>query len=219
MRTYNTKTRIGMIAAAGTGAAALAVAGFALPASADDNVTSTDASTTATQFVDASDPFYTWVSDLIDSGDFTASPQTAVGDIANVGPLVQGPLVSDSLNGDVASGNQTPVVSGNDTTAPIGSGNDTTAPIGSGNDLGSGNEVGSGNDVTAPVDAPVGSGNDTGVSTGDAGVSTGDNGASVGDISGSVEDISGSVDDVVGGVTSGVDDVVDGALDLGGILR
>lgn len=206
MRTYNTKTRIGMIAAAGTGAAALAVAGFALPASADDNVTSTDATTTATQFVDASDPFYTWVSGLIESGDFAASPQTAVSDIANIGPLVQGPLVSDSLNGDVASGNQTPVVSGNDTTAPIGSGNDTTAPIGSGNDLGSGN------DVTAPIDAPVGSGNDTGVSTGDAGVSTGDNGASVGDISG-------SVNDVVGGVTSGVDDVVDGALDLGGILR
>lgn len=175
MRTTK-KTRLSLIAA-GTGAAALAVAGFALPANADDHSTSTEESTTTTttDLTSSFDAFQTWVNDALSVSDNQTvtgvSPDTSVGDVT----LVEGPLVSDSLNGDLLSGNQTPIASGNDVAAPVVSGNDTNveAPVDA--------PVGSGNDVSAPIEAPVGSGNETHNDT-DAGVSVGDIGADVDDL-------------------------------------
>lgn len=197
MRTTK-KTRLSLIAA-GTGAAALAVAGFALPANADDHSASNEESTTTTttDLTSSFDAFQTWVNDALTVSDNQTvtgvSPDTSVGDVT----LVEGPLVSDSLNGDLLSGNQTPVASGNQ--APIASGNDVAAPVLSGNDTNVeapvDAPVGSGNDVSAPIDAPVGSGNETHNDT-DTGVSVGDIGA--------------DVDDLVDSITSD--------LDLGDIL-
>lgn len=194
MRTSK-NTRLGIIA--GTGAAALAVVGFALPANAADQ-TSTDADTTATTTAAITSSFealQAWVTDTAQVTDAlntngsgnTVAPQTGIGDVS----VVEGPLIG----GDVLSGNQAPVASGNDVTAPIGSGND----------------------VTAPVEAPVGSGNDAGVSTGDVSSSVdglvSDVTGSVGDVSGSVGDISGQVNDIVDGATGDLD------LGLGDILN
>jgi hypothetical protein len=164
----NLKTRLGLIGA-GTGVAALAVTGLALPANADDTSVEQDWSTTdtMTDVTSSLDAFQAWVSDTISAGDTSVSPVTGVSPDTSVGDvtLVEGPLV-----GDIASGNQAPVASGNDVTAPVASGNDTsvTAPVEA--------PVGSGNDVSAPVEAPVGSGNESSNSTD---LSVGDIGADV----------------------------------------
>jgi hypothetical protein len=169
MRT-NLKTRLGLIGA-GTGVAALAVTGLALPANADDTSVNQDSSTTetTTDLVSSLDAFQAWLSDTLAANDNTVAPVTGVSPDTSVGDvsLVEGPLV-----GDVLSNNQAPVGSGNDT--PIGSGNDVSAPVGSGNDVSAPVDAGNGNDVSAPVDAPVGSGNSS-----DAGISVGDIGADV----------------------------------------
>jgi hypothetical protein len=188
MRT--TKKTLGMTAAAGTGALALAFAGFALPANAADQSVSADETMTTTSAAVTSslEAFQAWVSDALQASDVLntngsgndVSPTTGIGDVS----VIDGPIVG----GDVLSGNQTPVGSGNDVQAPVGSGND----------------------VSAPVDAPVGSGNDTGVSTGD--VSSSVDGL-VGDVTGSVGDISGSIGDIVDGATGDLD------LGLGDILN
>ena len=168
-------TRAGLLGTAGIGAAALAVAGFALPATADDDISSwsSDQTHTSVEGIESFDAFQTLLDDLID----TYGNETTTGDVGIDGGLVDGPLVSDIGNG--------PVLSGNDVSAPVGSGNDTS--------VGSGNEVGNGN--------VVGSGNDTGVSVGDVGAEvgdlTGDIGAQVGDL---VGDVSTDVDDLVGGL-------------------
>ena len=172
-------TRAGLLGTAGIGAAALAVAGFALPATADDDISSwsSDQTHTSVEAIESFDAFQTLLDDLID----TYGNETTTGDVGIDGGLVNGPLVSDIGNG--------PVLSGNDVSAPVGSGNDTSvdAPVGSGNEVGNGNVVGSGND--------------TGVSVGDVGAEvgdlTGDIGAEVGDL---VGDVSTDVDDLVGGL-------------------
>ncbi|MFJ6653781.1 hypothetical protein ACIQLJ_13410 [Microbacterium sp. NPDC091313] len=188
MRTSK-NTRLGIIA--GTGAAALAVAGFALPAHAADQDSSVQESTTTTTAAITSsfEALQAWVTDTARVTDAlntngsgnTVAPNTGIGDVS----VVEGPLVG----GDVLSGNQ----------APVGSGNDVAAP------------VGSGNDVTAPVEAPIGSGNDTGVSTGDV---SGSVDGLVGDVSGSIGDVTGSVGDISGEV-GGIVDNATGDLDLG----
>ncbi|CDJ99465.1 exported hypothetical protein [Microbacterium sp. C448] len=150
-------TRIGMMGAAGLGAAALAVAGFAIPANAAESTTEdTSTRTSVTGMFDIVDDLLAGVS----AGDLVVSPDTNAGNVGVDGgiinaPSVEGPVVSDSLNGDVLSGNDTPIGSGNKVQAPV------DAPIGSGNDI----DV----PVEAPVEAPVGSGNDTDTSVGDIG--------------------------------------------------
>tara|TARA_B100000378_G_scaffold151277_1_gene122084 strand:- start:540 stop:1295 length:756 start_codon:yes stop_codon:yes gene_type:complete len=201
-------TRAGLLAT-GFGAAALVTTGLALPASADDTISSTDETVTTTSAMTSLDAFQTWVHDAIDAGGNTAALDTT---------LVEGPLVSDVGNGAILSGNDTPIGSDNSVDAPIGSGNSTDidAPVGSGNDVASGNEV-SGNDVGSGNDTASGnetaSGNDTSVAD-DA--SIGDVGAEVGDVTNDVSgevgdvtsDVSGEVGDVVGDVSSDVDDLV-----------
>jgi hypothetical protein len=165
--------RIGMMATAGVGAAALA-AGIALPANAQERDWSDESSTTTV--TSSFDAFRAWVQDnVLGSGnDLTA------GNLGIDGGLVDGPLISDVGNGAVLSGNHAPVLSGNEVTAPVASGNDTSveAPVGSGNKVGNGNSTGNGN--------VVGSGNDTGVSLGDIGADVDD---LVGDITGDVDDL------------------------------
>jgi hypothetical protein len=188
MRTY-TKTRLGMIAAAGAGSAALAVAGFALPASAADHDSSVDWTDISSSITAPLEAAQTWITDTIDltnAPQTDVSPDTSVGDVS----VIEGPLVNGPLLGDVLSGNQTPVGSGNDVQAPIGSGNDVQVPI------------------EAPVEAPVGSGNDTAI---DAPVGSGnesDNDTSIGGIG----NIGAEVNDIVDDVTSGL------GVDLGGLL-
>ena len=175
-------TRIGTMAAAGLGAAALAVAGFAIPANAAESTTQdTSTQTSATGMFDLLDDVLASVS----AGDLLVSPDTNAGNVGVDGgiinaPLVEGPVVSDSLNGDVLSGNDT----------PIGSGNEVQAPIGSGND------------IQAPVEAPVGSGNTTDSSIGDVG-GIGDIGAGVSDLVDGVTgnigtDVDGMLGDILG---------------------
>lgn len=184
-------TRLGVLATAGAGVAALAVTGLGLPAMADDSTWSTDesTSTTTSDLTGSFDALQELIDEaIIASGTVTeVTPDVSVGDIGG-GSVVEGPVVSDSLNGD------------------IGSGNDT--PIGSGNDI----PVGSGNEVTAPIEAPVGSGNDTSV---DAPVGS-DNG--VGDIGASVDDAVGDIGGTVGDVVDGSIGDLTGDLDLGGLL-
>ncbi|WP_100814464.1 hypothetical protein [Microbacterium lacus] len=167
-------TRIGMMGAAGLGAAALAVAGFAIPANAAESTTEdTSTQTSVTGMFDIVDDLLAGVS----AGDLTVSPDTNAGNVGVDGgiinaPLVEGPVVSDSLNGDVLSGNDT----------PIGSGNDIDVP------------------VEAPVEAPVGSGNNTDTSIGDIG-GVGDIGAEVGDlVDGVTGDIGSDVDGMLGDI-------------------
>ncbi|MET0296405.1 MAG: hypothetical protein ABW024_03325 [Microbacterium sp.] len=164
------KTRIATLAAAGAGAAAIAIAGFAMPASADDSYEETTTHTqVAGSFDTLGEAFQTWV------GDITA------GNIGVDGGLVNGPLVSDVANGPILSGNDVPVGSGNDVSAPVGSGNDVAvdAPVGSGNEVGNGNAVGSGNDT---------------------GVSLGDIGADVDDLVGGISsDVDSTLNGVLGG--------------------
>lgn len=188
-------TRLGIFTTAGASAAALAVAGFALPASAADGGDSTnESSSTSTDFMSSIEGVQSLLRDTI----LASGNDSAIGDIGLNAPVVEGPLVSES---PVLSGNDTPVLSGNETSAPIGSGNDVSAPIdapvGSGNDVGSGNEV-SGNDVGSGNDTgsgnDVGSGNDTDT---DTGVSVGDIGAEVDDV---VGDVSGEVDGLLGDI-------------------
>lgn len=186
--------RIGMIATGGAGALALAV-GVAMPANAAEHTSTTEESTTTV--TSSFDGFRAWIEQSVIGGgnDLTAG-NLGIGDIAG-GTLVEGPLVSDIGNGAILSGNYTPVLSGNETTAPVLSGNDTNvdAPVASGNevanDLGSGNVVGSGNDTAV-------SGNDTGVSVGDIGA----------DVDTMVDDITTEVDDLVDvdGIISGIFD-------------
>lgn len=173
-------TRLGILATAGTGVAALAVAGLGLPAMADDSTWSTDEST-STSTTDLAGSFDA-LQDLIDeaivaSGNTTAiAPDVSVGDIGG-GTVVDGPIVG----GDLGSGNN------------VGSGNDTP--------------VGSGNEVTAPVEAPVGSGNDTAV---EAPVGSGNGIGDIGTtVDGAVGDIGGTVGDVVDGAVGDLTDDID----------
>jgi hypothetical protein len=169
-------TRIGMMSAAGLGAAALAVAGFAIPANAAESTTEdTSTQTSVAGMFDIVDDLLAGVS----AGDLLVSPDTNAGNVGVDGgiidaPVIEGPVVSDSLNGDVLSGNDT----------PIGSGNEVQAP------------VGSGNDIQAPIDAPIGSGNDT-----DTDTSVGDVGG-IDDIDAGVDDL---VDGVTGDIGADVD--------------
>lgn len=182
-----TKTRFGLITTAGAGVAALAIAGLALPARADERGSSTDWTQISSSLTAPVDALQTWISDAVSADGTTVAPVTGVSPDTSVGDvsLIEGPLT-----GDILSGNQAPIASGNDVTAPVGSGNDVAAPV----------------DVTAPIEAPVGSGNDTSV---DAPVDAGtDTGLSVGDIGADVSDI---VDNVTGDL--------DSVLDLGGLLR
>lgn len=182
-------TRLGLISTAGASAAALAVAGFALPATAAETTDSTHESTSTTaDFMSSIEGLQAWVSDTV----LASGNDSAVGNVDGGlidAPVVEGPLVSDTLNGDVLSGNDTPVASGNEVAAPVGSGNDVSAPIdapvGSGNEV-SGNEVGSGNGNGNAV----GSGNDSGLSVGDIGA----------DVDDLVGDVSGDVDSLLGGI-------------------
>jgi hypothetical protein len=166
------KNRLGLLATAGTGVAALAIAGFALPASADEGSVSDESTQTSTTDVAGSlDAIQNVVRDLV----LASGNDASTGDIALDGPLVEGPLVSDIGNGALLSGNDTPIASGNDV-----SGNDVSAPVGSGNDVSAPIEA----PVEAPIDAPVVSGNDTDVdapidSDTDTGLSVGDIGAEV----------------------------------------
>ena len=153
--------RIGMMATAGMGAAALA-AGIALPANAQERDWSDE--TSATTVTSSFDAFRTWVQDnVLGSGN-----DLAAGNLGIDGGLVNGPLISDVGNGAVLSGNDAPVLSGND----------ITAPVASGNEVGNGNSAGNGN--------AVGAGNDTGVSLGDIGADVDE---LVGDITGDVDGI------------------------------
>lgn len=160
MRT-NTKNRLGIITAAGAGAAAIVVAGFALPASADEPREGDWSSFTTTLSAPV-EAAQTWLTNAIEAGSASVSPETSVAPDTAVGDVsvIQGPIV-----GDVLSGNQTPVASGNDVQAPVASGND----------------------VQAPVDVPVGSGNETGIEAPvvpetSIGGSVGDIGTQVGDL-------------------------------------
>jgi hypothetical protein len=199
MRT--TKNRLTLLAA-GTGAAALAVAGLALPASADDTTSSVEESTTTTttDLTSDYDAFQTWVSEALNANGSAneVSPNTGVGDVT----LVEGPLVGDVLTGPIGSGNQAPIGSGNET--PIGSGNEVSAPVGSGNDtavdapVGSGNDVSAGNGNSADGNASgneAGNGNSAGNGNevGSGNESSTDTGISVGDIGADVDNL---VDDV-----------------------
>ncbi|GAA1684044.1 hypothetical protein [Microbacterium lacus] len=172
-------TRLGLISTAGASAAALAVAGFALPASADTWNPSEETTTTVTEASTSIEGFQTWFREnVLGSGN-----DTTAGNLGIDGGLINGPLVSDSLN--------PAVLSGNDVSAPVGSGNDVSAPIdapiGSGNDV-SDTELGSVGDVANGTDV----GGDTGVSVGDIGA---------------------EVDDLVGDVSGDVDSLVSGLLD------
>ncbi len=187
-------TRAGLMGTAGLGAVALAVAGFSIPANADDHTSSADETRTSVDALDSLDAFqgWVWVDDALDAKDNT------IGSLGIDGGLINAPLVSDVGNGPILSGNDAPVLSGNDVSAPVGSGNDVTvdAPVGSGNEVGNGNSVGNGTNV--------GSGNDTGVSVGDVG-------AEVGDLT---SEIGTHVDDLVGDVSSDVDGLVGDLLGL-----
>lgn len=176
------KNRLGLLTTAGAGVAALALTGFALPATADDGSSSVDDSTTSTDVTGSTDAIQDIVRDLI----LASGNDTSTGDIGLDGPLVDGPVVSDIGNGAILSGNDTPIASGNEV-----SGNEVSAPVGSGNEVSAPVEA----PIEAPVDAPVGSGNDTIV---DAPVeSDNDTGLSLGDIGG---DIGADVDSLVSGL-------------------
>jgi hypothetical protein len=181
-------TRIGILATAGAGVTALAIAGFALPANADETTATWDDSTTTTTVSSPVDAFTARLHELRGGDGNTFGNIGLDGGLISA-PLIQGPLVGGVASGPILSGNDTPVASGNDApiasgnetlngndvSAPVGSGNEVTAPVASGNDVSAPVEapVGSGNDVSAPVDAgveaPVGSGNDTGVDVGNIG--------------------------------------------------
>lgn len=186
-------TRIGLLTTAGASAAALAVAGFALPASAESWSPSQESSTTSTEVTSSIEGFQTWFRENV----LASGNDTTAGNIGIDGGLINGPIVSDSLNGAVLSGNDTPVLSGNDVSDNL-SGNDVSAP------------VGSGNDISAPIEAPVGSGNEVGngteLGTGNVVGSGNDTGVSVGDIGA-------DVDDLVGDIGADVDTLVGGILD------
>ncbi|MCE7481342.1 MULTISPECIES: hypothetical protein [Microbacterium] len=180
------KNRLGLLTTAGAGVAALALTGFALPATADDGSSSVDDSTTSTDVTGSTDAIQDIVRDLI----LASGNDTSTGDIGLDGPLVDGPVVSDIGNGAILSGNDTPVASGNEV-----SGNEVSAPVGSGNEVSAPVEAPIEAPVEAPVDAPVGSGNDTTV---DAPVETdNDTGLSLDDIGG---DIGADVDSLVSGL-------------------
>jgi hypothetical protein len=122
------KTAFGI---AGAAAATLLTVGFAAPAMAD---TSSDSSTTESM------SSWSSVTDL--TNDLTTALST--GDLFTT-PVVIAPNVDtgDLSVGDVASGNQAPIASGNEVAAPVASGNETsvTAPVASGNETGNGNSV------------------------------------------------------------------------------
>jgi hypothetical protein len=181
-------TRAGILTSAGLGAVALTITGFALPASAEDGTTSTssDETTASVSALESLDAAQFWIDEVLalygndtaagNVGDTTAGNFGIDGGLVNA-PLVEGPLVSDVANGPIASGNDAPVLSGNDVDASVGSGN----------------EVGSGN--------AVGSGNDSGVSVGDIGADLGGLTSDIGaDVDGMVGDISSDVDDLVTGI-------------------
>lgn len=176
-------TKTGLLGTAGIGAVALAVTGFALPASADDSTTTTssDQTHTSVEALESLEVFQTWIDDFI----ATHGNNTNAGNVGVDGGVVNGPLVGDVANGPILSGNDTPIASGNEVNAPVGSGNDVNveAPVGSGNEVGNGNS---------------------------SDVSTGDVGTEVGDLT---NNIGADVSDVVGDVSSDVDGLVSGLLD------
>ncbi|MES2866638.1 MAG: hypothetical protein V4703_07745, partial [Actinomycetota bacterium] len=137
--------RLGLLATAGAGVAALALTGFALPATADDGSSSVDDSMTSTDVTGSTDAIQDIVRDLI----LASGNDTSTGDIGLDGPLVEGPVVSDIGNGAILSGNDTPIASGNEVSAPVGSGNEVTAPV----------EAPIEAPIETPVDAPLVSGN------------------------------------------------------------
>ncbi|MEW1976240.1 hypothetical protein AB0301_14360 [Microbacterium profundi] len=172
--------RLGLLATAGAGVAALALTGFALPATADDGSSSVDDSMTSTDVTGSTDAIQDIVRDLI----LASGNDTSTGDIGLDGPLVEGPVVSDIGNGAILSGNDTPIASGNEVSAPVGSGNEVTAPV----------EAPIEAPIETPVDAPLVSGNDTSV---DAPVdSDNDTGLSLDGIG----DIGADVDSLVSGL-------------------
>lgn len=174
------KNRLGLLTTAGAGVAALALTGFALPATADDGSSSVDDSTTSTDVTGSTDAIQDIVRDLI----LASGNDTSTGDIGLDGPLVEGPVVSDIGNGAILSGNDTPIASGNEVSAPVGSGNEVTAPV----------EAPIEAPIETPVDAPLVSGNDTSV---DAPVdSDNDTGLSLDGIG----DIGADVDSLVSGL-------------------
>jgi hypothetical protein len=188
------KNRLGLLTTAGAGVAALAITGFALPASADDGSSSVDDSTTSTDVTGSFDAIQDVVRDLI----LASGNDTSTGDIGLDGPLVEGPVVSDIGNGALLSGNDTPIasgneVSGNEVSAPVGSGNEVSAPIEAPVEVEAPVEA----PIEAPVDAPVGSGNDTSV---DAPVDS-DNDTDL------------SLDDIGSDIGADVDSLVSGLLD------
>ncbi|MGV2983282.1 hypothetical protein ACNPNP_06180 [Microbacterium sp. AGC85] len=175
--------RLGLLATAGTGVAALAIAGFALPATASDGADSgDDTQATSTDVTGSLDSIQDVVRDLI----LASGNDTSTGDVSLDGPVVEGPLVSDIGNGAILSGNDTPVASGNEV-----SGNEVSAPVGSGNDVSAPIEAPVQVPVEAPVEAPVASGNDTSVDAPvDADTDTGL----------SLDDIGADVDSLVSGL-------------------
>lgn len=190
-------TKAGMFGTAGIGAVALAVTGFALPASADDHTTTTssDETHTSVEALESLEVFQTWIDDFIAAN----GNDTNAGNVGVDGGLINGPVVSDVANGPILSGNDTPIASGNDVSAPVGSGNDVSveAPVGSGNEVGNGNSVGNGTDVGTEV----GNGTETNTGVGDVGAEVGDLTSDIGtDVSDLVSDVSSDVDGLVGGL-------------------
>ncbi|NYF16971.1 hypothetical protein HDC37_001796 [Microbacterium sp. AK009] len=180
-------TRAGVLTA-GLGIAALTVTGLALPANAD-TVSSADETQTTVSALTTLEAFQDILNDALQaSGNATETGDLSIdgvdGGLIN-GPIVSGSVIDDVANGPILSGNDTPVVSGNEVQAPVASGNETSvdAPVASGNE--------------------VASGNDTDTSVGDVGASVG----------GVVGDVGASVGDVVGDVSGEVDGLVSGLLD------
>ncbi|TFC95926.1 MULTISPECIES: hypothetical protein [Cryobacterium] len=161
--------RLSAFGVTGVAATALLIGGLAAPAQASEPDRSTDTSSSV-EALDTAD--LDALGSLARGGVLFDALTGNTGGNLLVSPTVNGPLVDRSLTGDlgdVASGNE---VSGNDVGngteigngAAIGSGNDV--PVVSGNDTDVTAPVTAPIDVPvdapidAPVDAPVGSGND-----------------------------------------------------------
>lgn len=183
------KTAFGLTAATG---AALLTVGFAAPAMADTQSSSTDSNdTTATSALNDAN--------LLDSA--AIHDIFGIGDLSNSSPLVLAPQIGDIASGsvgDIGSGNA--LASGNEVTAPVASGNETA--VGSGNDTAiSDNAVGN---VTSDVSDVVDTTTD--VTSGVSDVVDSTTGVTS-DVSDIVTDVTNSVD--VGGIVTDVTDAVD----------
>lgn len=221
MKNKATKLAIIPAAAALTGAAFMTV-----PAQAGETTDHAKNAWTSSNLSYASDydhKNFTNITDLLGvdnvdvlSGGIVNAPLVDTGDVLNGnGSNNATPIASG--NGDILSGNDTPVASGNDVAAPVASGNDTDipveAPVASGNDVSAEAPVASGNDtaVDVPVEAPVASGNDAAV---DVPV-TADGNASGNNTDAGLGDITTEVTDVVDRTLSDLDST----LGLGSLLR